>query len=221
DKSLSGQVEFELKPLFSDNNSVIYKKNIDFELDADKSTAITLPVSVDQNENGPLIFTARVVDEAGKVWDATEEVLPVYPSIETVYDGNVKVLKAGESWSGKDAIQILGIQEGSVTIRLVQNMYSELLKSIPYLQYPNPVTTDQYFRNGIQALLGQYITGVIPDFEKIYQEWKRKGELESRLAQNQDKKYVQLENTPWVRKSESGKEQMALLGLFFDRTNMD
>ncbi len=54
-----------------------------------------------------------------------------------------------------------------------------------------------------------------------YQEWKRKGELESRLAQNQDKKYIQLENTPWVRKSESGTEQMALLGLFFNRAHMD
>ncbi len=116
-KSLSGQVEFEVKPLFSDNNTVIFKKNLGFELDAGKSTILSLPVSVDQNENGPLIFTARVIDEAGKVWDATEEVLPVYPSIETVYDGSVEVLKAGENWSGKDAIKLLGDGKGSVQRR--------------------------------------------------------------------------------------------------------
>ena len=219
-KLLSGLVEFEMKPLFSDNNTLVYKKNLGFELTAGESTVLSLPVHVGQNETGPLIFTARVIDDAGKVWDATEEVVPVYPSVETIYDGNVLVLKEGENWSGRDAIQLLEDGEGSVTIRIVQNMYSELLKSIPYLQYPNPVTTDQYFKNGTQALVGQYITGVIPDFEMIYQEWKRKGELESRLAQNQDKKYVPLENTPWVLKSETGTEQMALLGLFFDQSHM-
>jgi len=146
-------------------------------------------------------------------------VVPVYPSTETIYDGDVVVLKEGESWSGEEADGLIG--EGEVTIRIVQNMYSELMKSIPYLQYANPVTTDQYFKNGVQALLGQYLIGEIPDFEKIYQEWKRKGELESRLAQNQDKKYVSLENTPWVRQSDSGTEQMALLGLFFDESHMN
>src|SRR5690606_22197418 len=106
-------------------------------------------------------------DHNGKILDATEEVLPVFPSMELVHDGNVYVLEEGQSLDGSEAVNMSENGQGQVTIRIVNNMYSELLKSIPYLQVSNPVTTDQYFRNGIQAMLGQYIAGQIPDFETI------------------------------------------------------
>ncbi len=219
-KAISGKIQFEMHALF-DNDKSVYQKNLGFDLNAGASSVLSMPVSIASDEVGPLIFKTRVVDDAGNVWDATEEVVPVYPASETIYDGDVIVLKEGESWSGEEIAPMLDNGQGDVTIRIVHNMYSELLKSIPYLQSSNPVTTDQFFRNGIQALLGQYLTDKIPDFEMIYQEWKRKGELESRLAQNEDKKYVNLENTPWVRQSDSGTEQMALLGLFFDDSHMN
>src|SRR5690606_3210779 len=104
----------------------------------------TLPVPIQKDEKGPLIFTSRVVDEAGRIWDATEEVISVLPSTEIVFDGNVMILGQGDSWKGDDFLRSSEAGNGQVTIRIVQNMYSELMKSIPYLQWDNPVTTDQF-----------------------------------------------------------------------------
>lgn len=221
DQSISGNVRFQVSSLFQNKDQTVKQKSIDFELDGKASTLITVPFFVNRDERGPMILTTRVSDHNGKILDATEEVLPVFPSMELVHDGNVYVLEEGQSLDGSEAVNMSENGQGQVTIRIVNNMYSELLKSIPYLQVSNPVTTDQYFRNGIQAMLGQYIAGQIPDFETIYAEWKRKGELESRLAQNEDKKYVALDNTPWVRQSDSGTEQMALLGLYFDERHIE
>lgn len=221
DQSISGNVRFQVSSLFQDEDQTSNQQSIDFELDGGASTLITVPLMVNRDEHGPMILTTQVADHNGKILDATEEVLPVFPSMELVHDGNVYVLEQGQSLDGSGVATISENGQGLVTIRIVNNMYSELLKSIPYLQVSNPVTTDQYFRNGIQAMLGQYISAQIPDFETIYSEWKRKGELESRLAQNEDKKYVVLDNTPWVRQSDSGTEQKALLGLYFDERHIE
>ncbi len=222
DMRISGQVVFGLRPLFGKEKNEPDSSEVKFDLHPGKSMVVKQSISILPNETGPMILTTKVVNSKGRILDATEEVLPVYPATEEIYDGLVYVLKEGEVWAGRDATNLIDNSDnGQVSIRIVQNIHSELLKSIPYLQISNPVTTDQFFRNGVQALLGQYITNNIPGFDLIYEEWKRKGELESRLARQEDQKYVTLENTPWVQQSDSGLEQMALLSLYFDEAYMD
>lgn len=219
-EAISGQVQFEVSSLFSDDSAKLFTKNIDFDLSGERSSILSLPISIEREESGPLVFIARIVDESGKLWDAIQETIPVLPASENIYDGRVVILEKGQDWSGAEIGNKVLNKNGEVEIRIVQNMYTELMKSIPYLQHSNPITTDQYFSNGMMAMMGEYLAGQIPDFKEIYKEWKRKGELESRLSQNVDKKYVSLENTPWVRESTSGTEQMALLGLYFDKSFM-
>ncbi len=217
EKQISGKLEFSVRSLFDEENKSITTERIDFDLKGENSVSLSVPFHIDVQESGPLILTTRVMDSRGNILDATEEILPVLPSKEIVRDGNVYILNEGEKWSGDEwNFESMEDLQGKVTIRIVQNLHTELLKSIPYLQVTNPVTTDQFFRNAQHAMLGQFITGEIPNFERIYAEWERKGELKSRLAQNEELKYTDLMNTPWVRQSDSGTEQMALLSLYFD-----
>lgn len=220
-KEVSGNLYFSVNSIFDTSQNHKEESGYPFVIGSQTSTTISIPLVIDKEEKGPLIIRTQVEDHQGSVLDATEEVITVLPSSETIYDGAVFILKEGEHWDGFGQPIVSEKTVGEASLRIVQNMSTELLKSIPYMQIANPVTTDQFFRNALQGVLGQYITSQIPNFEAIYKTWKQKGELESRLAQNEDLKYATLENTPWVRLANSATEQMALMSLYFDDQYMD
>lgn len=220
DSEESGKVEWEVVSLFGGGGDPGSAHSEVFEIKGKSSQVFEFSLPVEADQNGPLIIRSRVKDENGKILDAVEKVIPVLPAVQTVRKGQVVILKEGEElpqelWKDQE-----NFSADEIEIRIVQNMFSELLKSIPYLHTSNPVTTDQYFRNGLYAAMGKYITDQVPGFEKIYAEWKRKGELTSRLSQNEDKKYTDLNNTPWAARSRSGTEQMARLSLYFDKSHI-
>lgn len=219
DQQESGTIEWKVFPFFDEDPIMIH--SVSFEADGKSSQVHHMDFMVPGDQNSPVIIQIVAKDATGKTLDAIEKVIPVLSASQVIHEGKIFVLKEGEELTEEDWKDLRDKGSNEIEFRIVQNMYSELMKSIPYLHYSNPVTTDQYFSNALNALMGQYIVGQIPDFENIYDEWKRKGELTSRLAQNEGKKYTDLINTPWVKQSNSGREQMIRLASYFDKNQMD
>src|SRR5699024_5509984 len=180
----AGVVEWEVVSLLETEDDFDIDHSVPFEVKGKDSRVVEFTLGVSDEQKVPLIVRTRVRDRKGKIVDAMEKVVPVLSAAQTIREGEVFILKEGETLAQEMWGDLRDGRGDEIEIRIVQNMYSELLKSIPYVHTSNPVTTDQYFRNGVYAKTGKYITDQLPGFDKVYEEWKRKGELTSRLSQN-------------------------------------
>ncbi|WP_236975807.1 MG2 domain-containing protein [Membranihabitans maritimus] len=215
--TVKGSLELEVKSL-GNKGEALFTQLKKIDLNGRGSDVLDFLIAVNPDQGTPLVFDVSLVGEDGSIWDRMQKIVPVFQANETVHSGWVYVLEPGKKYELPDSLK--SDLQGEMRIRVVRNMYSELLKSLPYLHNRSAKTTDQYLRNWMYANLGLKVAKDLPDFENIYNEWKRKGELEGRLSDQQDQKYEELSSTPWVRQNNTQEEQMALLSLYFDRNHM-
>lgn len=107
-----------------------------------------------------------------------------------------------------------------LTLEMTSNPAWYAVQALPYLmEYPydcNEQTFARYYSNA----LAQHIVKSNPKIEAVFNQWKSTNALLSNLEKNQDLKSLLIQETPWLRDTQSETEQKKRIGLLFDLNKM-
>ena len=117
----------------------------------------------------------------------------------------------------------------SLTLEMTANPAWYAVQSLPYLlEYPYECS-EQTFSRLYANLLAAQILRANPRFKTVLAEWARqaqsgtaaqRGQLASRLAQNQELKNLLLQETPWVQDAQGETARLARLSTLFDEARL-
>ena len=225
DKILNGQAKlmlfdaFSMEPLDEEfgnlnpvRNITVAKGNSD-----NVSWSLTIPKNI-----GAVVY--RVVASAGDFSDGEESALPILTNrmmvTETmpihVREGQTKNFSFDKLKNNTSST----LDNFKLTFEMTPNPIWYAIFSLPYLrEYPYECS-EQVFARLYGNLLSEKIINSNPKIKAVFDDWNRKGELKSKLEQNQELKSILLEETPWVRQSENEEEQMKRIAVLFDLNQM-
>ncbi|GAA5225054.1 alpha-2-macroglobulin family protein [Membranihabitans marinus] len=218
-KPINGVLELSQMGMWPDSSVHHKMDSQSYQIPANGSKSYSFAIEADAEAKDALRLVAKLMNTSGHQWDEVEHYIDILPSKENIISGDMVVLKPGETYRFNQLITT-DSKIKQVKLRIIDNMYVELLKSLPYLDNPQPRTTDQMLRNYLYATLGQYIGQKIPGFEELYQSWKSLGQLKGRLGDESMAKYQPIIQTPWVKQNASMEEQMQMMALYFDDNHM-
>lgn len=225
DKELSGQAKlllfdaFTMQPVdveFGNNNAT---QNI--------KVAKGNSANVSWNLKIPMTHQAivyRVVASAGEFSDGEESALPILSNrmmvTETlpihVRENQNKTFTLDKLKNNKSE----SLDNFKLTFEMTTNPIWYAIFSLPYLrEYPYECS-EQVFSRFYGNMISQHIINSNPKIKSIFDDWNKKGELVSKLEQNEELKSLLLEETPWVRDAQSEEEQMKRIAVLFDLNKM-
>lgn len=225
DKELSGQAKlllfdaFTMQPVdveFGNNNAT---QNI--------KVAKGNSANVSWNLKIPMTHQAivyRVVASAGEFSDGEESALPILSNrmmvTETlpiyVRENQNKTFTLDKLKNNKSE----SLDNFKLTFEMTTNPIWYAIFSLPYLrEYPYECS-EQVFSRFYGNMISQHIINSNPKIKTVFDDWNKKGELVSKLEQNEELKSLLLEETPWVRDAQSEEEQMKRIAVLFDLNKM-
>ncbi len=225
DKELSGQAKLMLFDAFT-------MQPVDAEFGNQNATQnITVSkgnsASVSWNLKIPTTHQAivyRVVASAGEFSDGEESALPILSNrimvTETlpihVREGQSKTFMLNKLKNNSSST----LDNFKLTFEMTANPIWYAIFSLPYLrEYPYECS-EQVFSRLYGNMISQHIINSNPKIKTVFDDWNAKGELISKLEQNEELKSLLLEETPWVRQAESEEEQMKRIAVLFDLNQM-
>ncbi|HLS30471.1 MAG TPA: hypothetical protein VK021_06415, partial [Flavobacteriaceae bacterium] len=108
------------------------------------------------------------------------------------------------------------LESYQLTFEMTQNPIWYAVFSLPYLREPANSNSISDFGWLYGNLISRHLVNANPKIKTVFEDWNQKGELKSKLEQNQELKELLLEETPWVRDAESEAEQMKRIAVLFD-----
>jgi uncharacterized protein YfaS (alpha-2-macroglobulin family) len=123
-----------------------------------------------------------------------------------------KLLKSGDSKT---------LQNQSLTVQMVSNPAWYAVLALPYLmEYPYECS-EQVFNRLYANALASTISSSDPRIRRVFEQWRNTPALDSPLEKNQKLKGVALEETPWLRQSESESQARKNVGILFDDNRLN
>lgn len=169
------------------------------------------------------LLVYRVAATAGNFTDGEEAILPILPNKMLVTETLPLYAKEGQTKhftmqtlaeTSKETIH------ARLTLELTSNPIWYALQALPYLQeYPYDCS-EQLFAKLYSTLVSKRLMDALPKIKVIFDDWNKKGLLQSKLETNQELKSILLEETPWVREAENEETKMKRLALLFDVNNL-
>lgn len=204
--------------------------NINFVIEAGKSTAVNFPVQVPQAFNKAV--TWRIVAKAqgatagDSFSDGEENSLPVLTNKILVTESLPLSLRANiKQFSFTNLLQSGAsktlVNQG-ITVEYTANPAWYAVQALPYLmEYPYDCaeqTWNRYYANSIASSL----VNSSEKIKKVFESWQVKdtAALLSNLQKNEELKAVLLEETPWVLAAKTEAEQKRNIALLFDLVRM-
>ena len=190
-----------------------------FETKKGASTSLSWHLKIPASQ----LLVYRIAATAGNFTDGEEAVLPVLPNKMLVTE--TLPLYAKEGQTKRFMMQALAEASketihGRLTLELTSNPMWYAIQALPYLQeYPYDCS-EQLFAKLYSTLVSKRLMDASPKIKVIFDDWNKKGLLQSKLETNQELKSVLLEETPWVRESENEEIKMKRLALLFDVNNL-
>src|SRR5690606_20663621 len=166
----------------------------------------------------------RVVASAGEFSDGEESALPILSNrmmvTETlpihVREGQNKTFTLDKLKNNTSN----SLDNFKLTFEMTTNPIWYAIFSLPYLrEYPYECS-EQVFSRLYGNLISQHIINSNPKIKTVFDDWNAKGELKSKLEQNEELKSLLLEETPWVRDAQNEEEQMKRIAVLFDLNKM-
>jgi len=109
----------------------------------------------------------------------------------------------------------------NLTLEMTSNPAWYAVQALPYLmEYPyecNEQTFSRYYANA----LASHIANSNPRIQEVFKQWKNSDALLSNLEKNQELKSLLIQETPWLRDSQSETEQKKRIALLFDLNKMN
>ncbi|MDX9704763.1 MAG: alpha-2-macroglobulin family protein [Weeksellaceae bacterium] len=225
DKELSGQAKlmlfdaFTMEPIDEEfgNINAVQSITVAKGNSANVSWSLNIPKT-----HQAIVY--RVVASAGDFSDGEESVLPILTNrmmvTETlpihVRENQSKTFTLDKLKNNKSE----NLDNFKLTFEMTTNPIWYAIFSLPYLrEYPYECS-EQVFARLYGNLISQHIINSNPKIKAIFDDWNQKGELVSKLEQNQELKSILLEETPWVRDAQNEKEQMKRIAVLFDLNKM-
>lgn len=225
DKELSGQAKlllfdaFTMKPVDAEFGNTNATQN--FQVSKGKSNEVSWTLNVPKTHQA---IVYRVVASAGEFSDGEESALPILSNrmmvTETlpihVREGQNKTFTLDKLKNNTSN----SLDNFKLTFEMTTNPIWYAIFSLPYLrEYPYECS-EQVFSRLYGNLISQHIINSNPKIKTVFDDWNAKGELKSKLEQNEDLKALLLEETPWVRDAQNEEEQMKRIAVLFDLNKM-
>lgn len=225
DKELSGQAKlllfdaFTMQAVDAEFGNTNATKNI--TVSKGKSDEVSWTLNIPKTHQA---IVYRVVASAGEFSDGEESALPILTNrmmvTETlpihVREGQNKTFTLDKLKNNKSE----SLDNFKLTFEMTTNPIWYAIFSLPYLrEYPYECS-EQVFSRLYGNLISQHIINSNPKIKTVFDDWNAKGELVSKLEQNEELKSLLLEETPWVRDAQSEEEQMKRIAVLFDLNKM-
>lgn len=225
DKELSGQAKlmlfdaFTMQPVDAEFGNSNATKNI--SVSKGNSTEVTWTLNIPQTRQA---IVYRVVASAGDFSDGEESALPILSNRMMVTETLPIHVREGQNKTFTlDKLknnQSESLDHFKLTFEMTTNPIWYAIFSLPYLrEYPYECS-EQVFARLYGNMISQHIINSNPKIKAVFNDWNAKGELVSKLEQNQELKSLLLEETPWVRDAQSEEEQMKRIAVLFDLNKM-
>jgi hypothetical protein len=199
------------------------KTEQDFNIPSKESRSFAWRIHV---PDGCGFLTYKAVGATASVSDGEEGALPVLSrrilvteSLPLPIRGQAtkkfeftKLLKSGSSKT---------LQNQSLTVQMVSNPSWYAVLALPYLmEFPHECS-EQVFNRLYANSLARNIANSDPKIHRIFEQWRNTPALDSPLEKNQDLKSVALEETPWLRQSQSESQARRNVGILFDDNRLN
>lgn len=225
EKELSGQAKlmlfdgFTMQPVDTEfgNSNATQSISVAKGNSANVSWALKIPKT-----HQAIVY--RVVASAGNFSDGEESALPVLTNRMMVTETLPIYVREGQDKTFTlDKLknnQSESLDNFKLTFEMTTNPIWYAVFSLPYLrEYPYECS-EQIFSRLYGNLISQHIINSNPKIKTVFDDWNKKGELKSKLEQNQELKSLLLEETPWVRDAQNEEEQMKRIAVLFDLNQM-
>ncbi len=226
DQPIHGKIGIVLRSMIDDRllSEFIHDSNEKtFDLARETAAQFTWTLILPPDFAEPMSFEITAVGENHS--DAIRMAIPVM--INREYITETKVIQVGGNESKKIVFEPLAQNTSkSLTTERYLVEYSSnpiwyAIKAMPYLMdYPHECT-EQVFNRYLANSLGRQIIESNPTIEKVFEQWRQEGSLQSALTGKDDLKGVTIAETPWVRDAQSEVQQQQNLALFFDANNLN
>jgi uncharacterized protein YfaS (alpha-2-macroglobulin family) len=225
DKELSGQAKlllfdaFTMQPVDAEFGNTNATKNI--TVSKGKSDEVSWTLNVPKTHQA---IVYRVVASAGEFSDGEESALPILTNRMMVTETLPIHVREGQNKTFTlDKLknhQSKSLDNFKLTFEMTTNPIWYAIFSLPYLrEYPYECS-EQVFSRLYGNLISQHIINSNPKIKNVFDDWNSKGELKSKLEQNEELKSLLLEETPWVRDAQNEEEQMKRIAVLFDLNKM-
>jgi uncharacterized protein YfaS (alpha-2-macroglobulin family) len=224
DKDLEGECELKLKnPINGWNIYGKHKFIKPFKLKKGESKTVSFYIKVPSVDIVPAIehtFIARTKTHT----DAEQVIKPIFSNREFVTESKVLWLGGRES----KIFTLKSLKENKsktlknyrLTIEFTSNPIWYAITSMPYLmEYPHDCN-EQLFSKFFSNALASKILNSNPKIKKVFDNWRAKGQLKSKLSLNKELKSVMIEDTPWLKEAQNEEQQMKDMALLFDLDKM-
>ncbi|MGS2740769.1 alpha-2-macroglobulin family protein [Sinomicrobium sp. M5D2P17] len=224
-KKLSGNAQlllfdaFTMQPVDGDFGNE--ENNREFTASEGQSSNLTWKLHVPAGQQAVVY---RVVAKAGSYSDGEESALPVLTNrmlvTETlplhIREGQEKTFKLEKLTETESATR----ENFKLTFEMTTNPVWYAIFSLPYLREFPYECSEQVFSRVYGNLISQHLVNSNPKIKAVFDDWNRKGQLQSRLELNEELKSLLLEETPWVRQAADEEEQMKRIAVLFDLNKM-
>ena len=219
DKDLTGECELQL--VNPENEQPIYGQALKkpFIVAKGESTTISFHIQVPDVDKIPAIkhtFIARTNTHS----DAEQVIKPILSNRVFITESKVLSLKANESKS----FTLNSLKENNsstlknhkLTLEFTSNPAWYAIQSLPYLMEYQHECSEQLFSRYYANALASKVANSSPKIKAVFDSWRAKGQLKSKLSLNEELKSVLREETPWVLEAQSQEVQQRNIALLFD-----
>ncbi|GAB4158030.1 MAG: alpha-2-macroglobulin family protein [Winogradskyella sp.] len=236
EKELSGIARLELtNPVTGEFLSRIFQGEIgrnytrtsdltdkDFTVDAKGNTQVSWKLNIPK---GLQAVQYQIIAKSDDFSDGEQNALPVLSNRMLVTETLSMWIRSNETKTFtldklKDNTSTT-LTNHKLTLEMTSNPAWYAVQALPYLmEYPydcNEQTFSRYYANA----LAQHIVTSNPKIEAVFNSWKSSDALLSNLEKNQELKSLLIQETPWLRDTQSETEQKKRIGLLFDLNKMN
>ncbi|MGL5275364.1 alpha-2-macroglobulin family protein [Myroides sp.] len=219
DVTRKGKATLQLHNAYS--NELLVEKVVDFLVNKDESSAVNWDIEV---PTGVEVVSCRVVAVSDNYSDGEESVVPVLSNRILVTETMPIYVKEGQNkqFTFKDYEKNSSntLQNHKLTLELTTNPIWNAVFALPYLQESVYDSSEQVFGRVFANAVATKILNDNPKIKTVFDQWNVKGEVASKLEQNQELKNILLAETPWAREAANEVEQMKRMAVLFDLNTM-
>jgi len=224
DKNLTGECELKLtNPINGWNIYGSHKFIKPFSVAKGGFATVTFYIRVPSVDTVPLI-EHTVIARTKTHTDAEQVIKPILTNREFVTESKAIWIKAKE----RKSFTLESLKENNSTtlknykliVEFTSNPIWYALESMPYLmKYPhecNEQLFSRYFANSVASK----VLNSNPKIKKVFDSWRKNGQIKSKLSLNQELKSAMLEDTPWLVNAQSEEQQQKNMAMLFDLDKM-
>lgn len=192
-----------------------------FNIPAHGNTTVSWKIYIPEGIQG---VQYKVLAKAGNFSDGEENILPVLTN-------NMLVTESIPIWvreNSKKEYTFTNLKNNNsatlkshqFTLEYTSNPSWTAIQSIPYLmEYEHECAEQTFARFYVNALASEIISHN-PKIANLFETWRKKGKLNSKLEENEELKSIILAETPWLNDAQTEDEKKKNLALLFDLEKM-